>query len=94
MSYLLLYFMMGCNSEEGIKTFNANPSISIVSHSSGVSIQEGYEATFWAQAGDSDHSHDELFVTWYFNQEELCPEEQPDVSGQSICTARLEESGF
>ena len=79
-SFFFLY--TACSSEEALKTFNANPTISIDSHVDGAQIQEGYETLFWAQVGDSDHNHDELFVIWYFNQEDVCPETSPDVSGE------------
>ena len=90
-SLFLLY--AACSSEDALKTFNANPTISIGSHIDGAQIQEGYETQFWAQVGDSDHTHNELFVLWYFNQEEVCPETSPDVSGQALCMTRIEDSG-
>jgi hypothetical protein len=81
-----VWFVFGCNSEDTVKTFNSNPTIEITSHSGSIEAMEGEALYFRAIAGDANHSASELLVSWFLDDLEVCPEEAPDVSGESICT--------
>ena len=71
--YSLLIFLIACTSDEGVKVHNSPPTITITSHSSGETFQEGYEVLFLAQAQDDNHETTELDVSWHSDVRTLCP---------------------
>ena len=82
---ILLFLCLSCRSDEGIKTYNSNPSVTITSHGDGSELREGYTEQFRAQASDPNHSYEELTVTWYYESTTVCESEVPDSTGLSLC---------
>ena len=58
--------MVACGGENVIdKQENKAPTILIMSHSDGASVQEGYTESFRATVSDDDNEFDELSVALY-----------------------------
>ena len=87
---LYLFSLLGCNSDDGLKIYNAEPLVSIQSHADGALIQEGAVTTFFALASDANHQPEELLIAWFaygVNGVELtnCDWMPPDAAGVSSC---------
>ena len=92
--YSVILGTLACSSEDGLKVYNSDPSISIQSHGMDAEIQEGLTTTFWAQASDGNHSFDELLCSWYAydgagNELSSCDWVAPDADGISSCAFTL-----
>ena len=81
--------LLGACSDQSLKTFNAEPKAEIVSHSDGAEVQEEISTMFWGKVSDSDDDIDELEVTWFVDEDELCAAAAPDEGGESFCAAEL-----
>lgn len=81
--------LVACGSDTGTKTFNANPSIQIMSHAETVEGVEGDVLSFRAQTSDTNHDLDELNVIWYLDQEPICDWETPSEAGESFCEIQI-----
>ncbi|MEC7985746.1 MAG: Ig-like domain-containing protein, partial [Myxococcota bacterium] len=86
----IIILSLACSSEDGLKVYNADPSISIQSHGMDAEIQEALPTMFWAQASDGNHSFDELVCSWYVydaagNELSSCDWAPPDDEGVSSC---------
>ena len=88
---LLLHLLISCASEEAIKVHNSTPSITIISHSSGTILQDGYEIRLQAQVHDDNNESSSLSVQWTSNTRTLCPAETPTLDGVSLCIIAIEE---
>ncbi len=86
----LLYFF-GCNSDDGLKAYNTDPSANITSHQDGDILLEGVDITFVGFVSDANHQNQDLLVTWQTEQRELCPAQAPQQDGNTTCVAQLEE---
>ena len=51
--------------------------------------QDGISTLFWGKVSDSDDDIDELEVTWFVDEDELCAAAPPDEGGESFCAAEL-----
>ena len=80
---LRLYF--ACQSEEGVKAYNANPEITITSHSNNATLEEGVVESFRAAVSDPNHDFEDLLVSWYADTDLICDWAAPDVAGTSYC---------
>ena len=94
MRNLFLLFLLGCNSDDGLKLYNSEPSISIQSHGIGVEIQSAQIVSFWALAADPNHSPENLLCSWYAydsasNEIASCDWAAPDSEGMSYCDMSL-----
>ena len=76
---------------EGVKVYNSNPEITIISHVSGDEIIEGAETIFQATVSDGNHAADELRVNWTAGERILCSSIIPEEGGATECVAALEE---
>ena len=89
--YLGIYsFIIACDSDKGITTYNSEPTATITSHTSGVVLQEGYEISLQGIVSDGNHAAGELSVKWSSDQRTLCESTAPDFDGTALCRATLE----
>lgn len=78
-------FWFACQSDEGVKAYNANPEITITSHSEDAELEEGVSVSLRAAVSDPNHSEEELLVSWYADTELVCDWAPPDMAGTSFC---------
>ena len=84
--------LMGCTgAEKNVTTTNQAPEASITSHSDGVVLPEGEAILFTGAVSDSNHSLDDLLVTWYAGTDILCAEGPPEVDATARCEGVLTE---
>jgi hypothetical protein len=88
--YSISISILGCNSDDGLKTFNDNPEATITSHDDGDEVLEGYAVLMRAQVSDSNNSNSELEVSWYYGEDVVCDWTPPDTSGLSECSLIME----
>ena len=82
---VLLLLSSGCNPDNGLKAFNAEPEAEITSHADDASVYEGYVETFRGSVTDPDHRADELVAIWYLGTEEACAAAAPADDGTTSC---------
>ena len=82
---LLLSLILGCDSEQPMKTVNDNPTVLITSHADGFEVFEGETVQFRAQASDSNDGTENITVAWYLEQELVCDWTTPMTAGDSFC---------
>ena len=87
-----VFFLLACRSEEGVKIYNSTPVVVITSHTNDAVLLEGVEYSFLGQVSDTNNTHDELQITWKSNTQELCTVGSPNINGETICQATLNES--
>ncbi len=78
-----------CDSEDGVKTFNANPEVTITSHENGDEVLEGYPIQFYAQASDPNNEPSDLLTAWFLSGEPICDWTAPSESGTTYCEAQF-----
>ena len=83
----LALVLFACRSEDGVKAYNAQPQVTITSHTDGAQIQDGYVISFIGQVSDANHQNTDLLVTWSTNNGDLCTEMIPETNGETICEA-------
>lgn len=88
--YLLVGFYIGCDSEKGISTFNAQPEATITSHFDGDEVLEGIEITLRGSASDPNNNYDDLTATWFSDGEKICEASMPESDGTVQCQTILE----
>ena len=81
-----LILLLGCASEEGIKSHNSNPEVSITSHQNGDILYIGDEILFRAVASDPNHTYADLRATWLANGNEICTSQGIEIDGTTLCT--------
>ena len=84
-SLLLLVLSVGCNPDNGLKAFNAEPEAEITSHADDSEVYEGYVESFRGSVTDPDHDTDELVAIWYLGTEEVCAATAPAEDGTTSC---------
>ena len=83
--------MVACGGENVIdKQENKAPTILIMSHSDGASVQEGYAESFRATVSDDDNEFDELSVAWYVGEDLVCDWEVASMAGESFLRYRFQ----
>ena len=84
--FVSLITLLACTGESVIeKQQNIAPVITIVSHSDGSELQEGYIESFRAQTSDEDDSFADLQVAWYVGDEIVCDWTTPSPAGDTFC---------
>ena len=63
---------MGCESDSGVKVFNATPEANITSHEDGAEVKEATEVVFRGAGSDPDHDKTELEGSWQLGADVLC----------------------
>ena len=81
----MIWLYFACQSEEGVKAYNANPEITITSHSNNATLEEGVVESFRAAVSDPNHDFEDLLVSWYADTDLICDWAAPDVAGTSYC---------
>ena len=93
----MLSLYTACNSDDGLKVYNAEPNISIQSHGMDAEIQGNVPISFWAQASDPNHQPDELLCSWQAydadnNELASCDWAMADEEGISNCEMTLPQN--
>ena len=88
---LYLFILCACESGSNIKATNASPAIAITSHQDGDTLYSGVETEFRGTASDPNDISSALEVEWRAGERVLCPFSIPDIGGESICAAGLQE---
>ncbi|MEC7987594.1 MAG: Ig-like domain-containing protein, partial [Myxococcota bacterium] len=91
-SFLTVPFFLSCASDDGLKTYNSDPTATITSHADGDEVLEGMAVTFRGSMSDPNHQTSELTSTWRAGDRVLCAEVVADADGNSVCDAVLEEN--
>ena len=88
---MIFFFILlfACVSEVSTKTFNDPPTI-VITHG-GTSFFDGDNELFVAQVGDSNHSYDDLMVSWFLDDVLQCDWSGVDVIGESKCNIQFSE---
>lgn len=82
--------LIGCSgTDKNVTTTNQPPEATITSHADGVVLPEAQSILFTGAVSDTNHSLDDLRVTWYANTDILCPETAPEVDATARCEAEL-----
>ena len=89
---LCVPFLFSCASDDGLKTYNSDPTATITSHADGDEVLEGMAVTFRGSMSDPNHQTKELTSTWRAGDRVLCDAVLADVEGNSVCDAVLEEN--
>ena len=79
----LLVGVFACGGND--KQQNNTPTITIMSHSDNVEVQDGYVEYFRAVVSDDDNEFDELSVAWYVGEQLVCDFEVANPVGESRC---------
>lgn len=89
MNAAIVFLLIGCRSDEGLKVYNTEPSALITSHDDESLLSDAVEYTFEGSVSDSNHANESLFVRWSTNDRELCPQTQPSIDGRVACSTTL-----
>ena len=76
-------------SDASLKTFNADPTATINSHSDGDEILEKESYVLFGKVGDSDHAATDLTVNWYVDSDAACEDLTPEDDGYTSCEVTL-----
>ena len=86
---VVLFVLMGCQSEDGIKVFNSLPDVQITSHSEDTNFVEGEAPVFIAFISDNNDNVTDLMATWYSGTEVICTELPVASDGIMSCQVEL-----
>lgn len=89
---MISFFAWGC-SDAGLKTVNADPTVSILSPSDGDSVTEVVPQMLRGQVGDTNNALADLSVTWLVDDETVCPDSAPDDDGVVTCEVAFDLDG-
>ena len=81
-----VFGLVGCESDSGVKVFNASPEANITSHEDGAEIKEATEILFRGAGADPDHAQTELEGSWQLGADVLCDWAPLDEDGVNECT--------
>ena len=77
--------LVACNSDEGLKVYNANPSTQIVSPDDGELVAQNSTIVLRGVASDPNHTSQQLVTRWVANNVTVCDSITPDSMGFSLC---------
>ena len=78
--------LLGCTgTDKNVTTTNQAPEANITSHTDGAVLPEGETILFTGAVSDSNHSLDDLLVSWYAGTDVLCAEAPPEVDATARC---------
>jgi|GEM_PF-2802850 len=78
----------GC-SEAALKTFNAEPTATILSHADSVTLTAGDETALFGSVSDPDHGPADLLTVWRVDGEIACEDIVPAFDGHTSCVTTL-----
>ncbi len=81
----IVSLLLACDSDSGVKAFNAEPAAEITSHTDAAEVLEGYAERFRGSVTDPDHSAGDLVAIWYLGTEEVCAAAAPAEDGTTSC---------
>jgi len=86
--FALAGMLYGCG-EQKFTAVNAEPDVTISTHSHGDAVGELTRQVFLAVVDDADDEEEELIATWTAGERTICSEEPVTFSGDTICEMRL-----
>ncbi len=90
-SLIAVVYLVGCETDKSITVQNPTPKASIVSHSDGDSVLEGFTTRFVGSVTDSNHTATQLNTKWYLNGDVYCDNVSPNEFGETVCELTLDE---
>lgn len=82
----IIPLLLACTGESVLeKQENTAPTTLIVSHSDGVSVQDGYVENFRATVSDDNDVFTDLVTAWYVGDEVVCDWAAVSPAGDSLC---------
>jgi hypothetical protein len=88
---VVLGALPACDNGGNVAVVNSPPSAEITSPGDGTSVLAGTDVQLRGAASDTNHTPNELTVTWYAGDRVLCPGGPPGADGTTLCAARLAE---
>ena len=86
----LVSLLLACEGDTVIeKMDNTAPTVLIVSHSDGASLQEGYIVSFRATASDDNDAVETLSMAWYVGQDLACDWTAVSIGGDQTCDIEI-----
>ena len=86
-----IWMFIACKGDDGFKIYNAEPTLTITSHTNDTPVAIGSVQKFVAELSDANHDLGDLTAYWMLNDQIICPELPPDAGGASVCNATLPE---
>ena len=86
---LALGGVWGCDTNQGVAVVNSPPAAEITAPAEGSSVLAGGSVELRGVVSDTNHSVNELQVSWFGGGRELCPPGPPGGDGTSLCSATL-----
>ena len=80
--------LLGC-SDKSLVIQNPTPIADIISHEDGSEVLEGFQVNLVGSVTDSNHSPEELLVTWYVGLDVVCETTTPEADGSTACEVVL-----
>ena len=88
---LFLAGLPACDNNQGVAVVNSPPAAEITAPADGSSVLAGGTVELRGVVSDTNHSVNELQVTWFGGSRELCPPGPPGGDGSTVCSAALVE---
>ena len=88
---MIFWMFISCKGDDGFKIYNAEPAVTITSHTNDTPVSIGSVQEFVAELSDANHDLGDLTAYWMLNDQIVCPELPPDAGGASVCNATLPE---
>ena len=85
----LMLIVLACTSEKGLTTYNAAPTVSILSHQDGEVVSAHSTIEFLGSVSDSNHTYSQLQASWYAGSREVCTDLIPTASSEVSCSITL-----
>ncbi len=78
--------LVACSGEKVLEnTNNSPPTITIMSHTDGFEVLEGYTQSFRATVSDDDSEYASLEVAWFVGDENVCDWTYVTAAGEAYC---------
>ena len=91
-SLLFILPLVGCGSNQGVAVVNSPPTASISSPTDGTSVLAGTSVELRGAVSDTNHSANELQVTWFAGERVACVAGPPGSDGTTLCNTPLLET--
>ncbi|MEC8423809.1 MAG: MopE-related protein, partial [Myxococcota bacterium] len=88
---LALLGLWACDNNQGVAVVNSPPAAQITAPADGSSVLAGGDVQLRGVVSDTNHSVNELQVSWFGGERALCPPGPPGGDGTSLCAATLAE---
>ncbi|MBC8454825.1 MAG: hypothetical protein H8D71_01310, partial [Deltaproteobacteria bacterium] len=86
---LVVFALVGCESDSTVKVFNSPPAANITSHDDGADVKEASEVLFRGVGSDPDHDQTDLEGSWQSGTVVHCDWAALGEEGVSECTVTI-----